>query len=471
MGEPVPSHPRAVVVDDDPTQRLLLSGFLTAAGYRVTTFADAESCEASLSTLLPDVFLLDIQLPGASGLTLLDQCRSAHPDVPAVMLTSKEDADTIMEAMARGAFEYLLKPTDRQRLLTTVGNAVERGRTSRRLAELESNTGAGGAGFGIIGASGVMQRLFATMHRVAGTDVSVLVRGESGTGKELVARALHGMGVRAHGPFVAVNCAAVPEGLQESEFFGHERGAFTGAGARRVGRFEQADGGTLFLDEGGELSQAAQARLLRVLQERSFYRLGGDDEVTSDFRLIVATHRDLRAQVGAGTFREDLFYRVAVFEIEVPPLRDRGNDVILLAGHFAARLGTRIRGEPCLLTPEASAVLRAHWWPGNVRELQNVVQRALVAASGREIGVADLPRELRTGASPEPDGGARGEVRVGGQDPAAEDAAWVDLTQGMTLREIEQRAIRAALARNGGNRSQAARALGIARATLYRKLN
>jgi DNA-binding NtrC family response regulator len=367
---------------------------------------------------------------------------------------------------------------------------------TNRVRELETRV-EGGSIPGIHGSSPVMLALLAQMKRVAGTDVSVLIRGESGSGKELVARALHTLGRRPNGPFVAINCAAVPESLQESELFGHERGAFTGATGRRVGRFEQANGGTLFLDEAGELSAALQAKLLRVLQERTFHRVGGHDEVRSDFRLVAATNRDLALDAREGRFREDLYYRMAVFELVVPSLRERGDDIVIIARVLARDLGMKVRGQPSEIPPDTAAALRAYGWPGNVRELENAIQHALVVSPGAVISPWSLP----TGIAPRRPGEAqplvpavpasagpaatvsRGDVSAGApphdrEAPARVPAPgrgtdadlWESMLAGLTLEEIERRAVEAAVRRHGGNRSRAADELGIARTTLYRKL-
>ena len=470
-----------LLVEDDAGVRRALERMLQAEGYRTVAFGDGESCTAELRRLLPDVAILDLTLPGMGGLDVLEHCRVAHPDLPVVILTGTEDVDTVVTAVRLGAFEYMLKPPSRPRLLTTIRNAVAQRRATAKVRELELRL-EGGAYPGILGTSQVMLALFAEMRRVAPTDVSVVIRGESGSGKELVARALHRTGGRASGPFVAINCAAVPESLQESELFGHERGAFTGATGRRIGLFEQAHGGTLFLDEVGELGPALQAKLLRVLQERVFTRVGSPTVIHSDFRLVSATNRDLRDDVLDGRFREDLYFRLAVFELVVPPLRDRGEDVLLLAHSFARDLGRQIGGVPCEITREAAAALGAHDWPGNVRELQNVIQRAAVLASDGRIDLRSLPTEIRTvrgslarwqeplPTSPSHPTGSTTEDVDERARAAREEGLWDHLLTGLTLDEIERRALDAALRRHEGNRSRAARELGIARATLYRKL-
>jgi two-component system response regulator HydG len=455
-----------VVVEDDELQRLMVVRRLEAEGYTVRSYEDGESCIEEMRGLMPDAVVLDVGLPGIDGFEVLSRWSEVHPDVPVTMLTAHEAVEVVVRAVRMGAFEYLVKPTTPHRLVTTVRNAVAQRRAVQRVHELESRIE--GVSFpGFLGESAPMLRLYGQMHRVSATDVNVLVRGESGSGKELVARGLHATGPRSAGPFVAINCAAVPESLQESELFGHERGSFTGATARRIGRFEEADGGTLFLDEVGELSAGLQAKLLRVLQERAFHRVGGEAEIRSDFRLVVATHRDLVEEIREARFREDLYFRLAVFEIHVPPLRDRGDDVLLLANTFAATAGEEVRGEPSHLSAEAAAALRAHGWPGNVRELQNAIQRAVIVSSASQIEPWALPSHVQGSVAWPGRSGA-----MGGPPQADAPGARIsdEVFEGMTLEDIERVAVEAAVRRHGGNRSRAAKELGIARTTLYRKL-
>jgi len=456
-----------MLVDDDPDLCVLVGHWLGEAGYRVEAFQDGESCLAGLARLLPDCICLDLQLPGLSGLETLERVKAHHPRLPVVVLTADSNVETVVSTVQAGAHDYLVKPIDRPKLLTTLHNAIEHYRMSMRLAELEREVE--GSGYaGLVGRSPAMKALFRQMDRVASSDITVLIRGESGTGKELVARALHENSGRRDGAFVPVNCAAIPETLEESEFFGHEKGSFTGATGRRTGHVEQAHRGTLFLDEIGELSMGLQAKLLRVLQERRFQRVGGSNELSSDFRLIAATHRDLEAEVRAGRFREDLFFRVAVFELDLPPLRDRGDDVQILADRFLDDFARREEGDRPELAEETRRVLRAYPWPGNVRELQNAMDRArLVAREGR-VRPRDLPRRIVGGDEAprlEPEDAAvegNGAPESGTGPEAAEPVK--------SLEEIERDAIAEALERTGGNLSEVVRQLGIGRTTLYRKL-
>ena len=471
-----------LIVDDDPDLCVLVRHWLEGDGYAVEVFHDGESCLAGLARSLPDCICLDLEMPGLSGLETLERIKATHPRLPVVVLTATSEVETVVSTMQAGARDYLVKPIDRTKLLTTLKLAVEHHRMSMRLAQLEREA-EGRPGYGrLLGDSPAMKALFRQMDRVAPSDITVLIRGDSGTGKELVAQALHDNGGRRQGAFVPVNCAAIPENLEESEFFGHEKGAFTGAAGRRIGTIEQAHRGTLFLDEVGELSAALQAKLLRVLQERRFQRVGGSSEIGSDFRLITATHRDLEEEVRRGRFREDLFFRVAVFELEIPPLRDRGDDVQLLADNFLDDFTRRETRPRPRLSPEARRVLAAHPWPGNGRELQNAIERAALVARDGLIRSRDLPRRVLRGPDGEPVGrpGAappaeEGPPEGGPQEAATDEPAGRRATgrtaQGYkTLEEIERDAIAEALERSGGNLSEAVRQLGIGRTTLYRKL-
>lgn len=450
---PDDSKPLVLVVDDDPESAALVARWLELADLSVQVHSSGESLLEALKTTLPDVICLDLGLPGISGLGVLQVVRQRHLTVPVVVLTGDESTESVVAAMGDGAYDYLTKPADRTKLTNVVRNAVTHYRDSARLADLERE--ASGSGFaGILGNSPAMSRVFRQLQKIAASDITVLVHGESGTGKELVAQAVHGHSARGSGPFVAVNCAAVPETLQDSEFFGHEKGAFTGATQTKAGRFEEADGGTLFLDEVAELSPSLQAKLLRVLQERQFCRVGGSRTLASDFRLVTASHRDLEAMVKEGTFRGDLYFRLAVLELDLPPLRDREDDLWLLVDaflkEFASEHGLRIG-------PGARRVLSRYEWPGNVRELRNVLQRASVLCEEHTIQAGDLPKRLLGGDEP-----AR---------PTSGTAQLPDLAElNMTLDDLERWAIVSTLERTGGQLKEAVRILGIGRTTLYRKL-
>ncbi|MCM2334788.1 MAG: sigma-54 dependent transcriptional regulator [Anaeromyxobacteraceae bacterium] len=471
------------VVDDDAHVRELVGAGLRAAGFAPVGFDGGEACLAALRSETPAAVVTDLAMPGLSGLETLDRIRAHHAFLPVVVLTGTTDPATVVEAMRRGAYDFHPKPIDRTKLVTTLANAVEKHAMAVRLSSLERE--AAGAGMpGLVGESPAMKELVRLVDRVAATDVSVCIHGESGTGKELVARAIHARSSRAAAPFVAVNCAALPEALQASELFGHEAGAFTGASARRAGGFEQAAGGTLLLDEVADLAPSTQARLLRVLARRAIQRVGSSQELPVDFRLLTATHQDLAAAVRAGRFREDLYFRIMVFELEVPPLRARGQDVALLARHFVAEGAQALRGHPVALSDEAVARLLAHGWPGNVRELRNACQRALVTCDGGRIEPRDLPGRLGREPALTPVAGSLQAWRLGPEGAAAEapsavleePAAAPSPTPAapaegvLTLAGMERQAILDALAQFGGNRSRVSKELGIGRTTLYRKL-
>ena len=455
-----------LVVDDDPSLRRLVSHWLEHDGYEVEQATDGEEALGVISHVSPDVMLLDVEMPGPGGVETLTRLRQREPLLPVIMLTGETGVETIVATMQLGAYDYLTKPPEKRRLITTVERACEHGQLSVRLRVLERE--ASGSGYErLIGQSEPMRELYRELDRVTAADITVLVRGESGTGKELVAQSIHEASGRAGGPFVAINCAAIPENLQESELFGHEKGAFTGAASQRKGRFEQADGGTLFLDELGELSAAAQARLLRALQERKFFRVGGNREIHSDFRLVAATNRDLESDIREGRFREDLFYRIAVYEIVLPPLRDRRGDVVRIAERMIDGFAKENGFVDCVLGQDAIAALDAHSWPGNVRELQNTVQRAVVASGGGAIAAEHLPQAVRATAPAV--SSSLPAAAAGGHIP--EVTAIPESGPFPTIAEMEERLVRAAIDRSGGNLSEAGRLLGISRTTLYRKLS
>jgi len=437
---------RLWTVDDEAQIGKIIGRWTQDTGIQTTHFTSGEACLAALPNGLPDVVLLDLRMPGLSGLETLERLTEARPEVSVIMATGEADTDTVVRAMRAGAIDYLVKPLEKTRLLTTLEKTFE---LIDLRAEVDVLSMKGPTFAGMLGESAAMKQLFRAIRRVAPSGVSVLVLGESGTGKELVAQALHSHSERKGAPLVAVNCAAIPASLQESELFGHERGSFTGAVAKRVGRFEEADGGTLFLDEVAELSPELQAKLLRVLQERSFRRVGGTNELRSDFRLLAATHRDLFALVGQGQFREDLYYRLAVFEIETPALRDRGSDVALLANAFIAELSTKLRRDAPILSKDAKAALVAHRWPGNVRELRNAMQYAVTLCTGATIELEHLP------------------PRMLGAPIAAQTSGRLPL---LALGDLERLAIEQALEQTEGRVGEAAEILGINRTTLYRKL-
>jgi len=446
------------VVDDDPTTRRILKHWLGADGYEVVEHA---SPEGLLITEVHDlaVACVDLTLGEASGLELMKTLLERDSELPVVMVTASQKVESAVGALRAGAYDYVTKPLDRDRLLGSVRRAAERRHLALSVRRLETEL-RGTRGLGsLIGSSASLRRVTEQVRRVLDSDVPVCVYGESGTGKELVARAIHDSGQRRGGPFVAVNCGAIPQSLQASELFGHERGAFTGAQSQHRGRFEQAIGGTLFLDEVGEMSPSTQTALLRALQERTIQRVGGRTDIAIDARVICATHRKLDELVTAGLFREDLYYRLVVFPIHVPPLRERRSDVPELVAHFLRKLAADTRRTVTSVSPEALEALTSYDWPGNVRELGNVLHRALLCCDGEQIELAHLPQELWRGKHsdvvPSPDADWR-------SAPSLPDV--------FDLATLERRAIERAIAKTGGNITEASRILGIARATLYRKL-
>lgn len=469
---PNESKGTVLVVDDDHSFRVLLQRWLTNAGYTTELFADGESCLAALGQLIPAAVCLDLSLPGSGGLAVLETLRAHQPLLPVIILTADSTVNSAVAAMQLGAYDYLVKPIDRTKLLTTIKNAVERYQMALRLAQLERENSVQPFP-GLIGNSAALREMLRQITRVAASDITVLVHGESGTGKELVAKSIHSFSGRNRGPFVPLNCAAIPESLQESELFGHEKGAFTGAVSRRIGKFEQADQGTLFLDEVAELSLALQAKLLRVLQERSFTRLGGSVETRSDFRLVAASHKNLAEEVKAGRFREDLFFRLAVFELDVPPLRHRSGDIPMLAQHFLNEFtGT----SATRLSAEAAQLLERYDWPGNIRELQNYMHRASVTASGETVEVRDLParvRETQTNIESKIAGLPElvaADLTVESEPIPTPQPATETLPPTLNLAALERWAIEESIRRNSGRLSKVVAELGIGRTTLYRRM-
>ncbi len=417
----------------------------------------------------PDVILLDLRLPDQSGLELYQQIRKIDARIPVIFVTLAKTADAAIEAMKQGAYDYLFKPLDLHQLRQVVGEALEVARRMREpavLADAALDPDVEGA---IVGSCPAMREVYKAIGRVAAQSVPVLVTGESGTGKELVARAIYQHGSRAKAPFLALNCAAIPEQLLESELFGHEKGAFTGADRRRIGKFEQVSGGTLFLDEIGDMPLALQAKILRLLQEQSFERVGGNETVRTDVRLIAATHRDLKAWLAEEKFRPDLYHRLSVFTIHLPPLRDRGEDLPMLVQHYLRRFSRELEREIHEVAPEALKRLRNYPWPGNIRELQSVIKQALLQASGAILLPGFLPElsgspvESVVAASPGTDLGLEAFIcqRLG------PDAQYLYAD---THRQLDRFLLPRVLEYTNGNQNQAAGLLGIARQTLRLKL-
>jgi DNA-binding NtrC family response regulator len=438
-----------------------MSVVLGEAGWELAIAKTGREALTLLETVPAVVAVVDLVLPDIPGEQLMGEIRARHPHVAVVILSAQDSVSRAIEIMRKGPDDYLVKPVDPDRLVSVLERMRHERELASRVEALEREVRGQYRFDEIVGAAPQMQRLYDQMEQVLQTRITVFIGGESGTGKELVAKALHVHGPRAGAPFVALNCGAIPENLQESELFGHERGAFTGAVSAHRGRFEQANGGTLFLDEIGELSPATQTRLLRVLQEGRIQRVGGTTSLPVDVRIISATHRDLDAMVAAGTFREDLYYRLVVFPLELPPLRDRREDIPALLRHFLRRYSREYGGAEREMDPDAVDVLLRYDWPGNVRELENVVQRAIVSTRRGPIGIAALPPKLVLRAS------GLGE-RAPGADGAPTPTASADTI--VPLETLEREAIAHALRVVDGNVSLAAQQLGIGRATLYRRL-
>ena len=451
------------IVDDDRSIRWVLEKALAKAGFDVRSFEHPGDLLKALQAYEPAVIVSDIRMPEMDGLTLLGKIHELQPELPVIIMTAHSDLDSAVKAYDVGAFEYLPKPFDLQDAVDQVERAV-----ASRKKDTASDGSELGENAGIIGEAASMQEVFRAIGRLAKSNISVLINGESGTGKELVARALHEHSPRAEQPFIALNMAAIPHELMESELFGHEKGAFTGAQTRRVGRFEQAEGGTLFLDEIGDMPAEAQTRLLRVLADGEFYRVGGGSTVRANVRIIAATHQDLEEQVARGRFREDLFHRLNVIRIHIPPLRERREDIGVLMEHFLRKAAQELEVEAKRLTADALTRLQEFSWPGNVRQLENTARWLTVMASGQDIYPQDLPPEIsaETGESGAP-ASAGGDWRAMLQDWVA---ASYKAGQTGLLNEVETVMIKAALLATGDRRQEAAQLLGWGRNTLTRKL-
>ncbi len=442
------SKAKILVVDDEPAARTALAEVLRQEDYEVETAGDGFKALGRMEEFAPDLILTDLNMPGIDGVELLRKVKEGNAELPVVLMTAFGGVEPAVRAMREGAEDYLTKPLNTDELMLVLARTLEHSRLRRETSVLRSRLEERYSFDNIVGSSPEMQRLFKAVAQIAPSRATVLVTGESGTGKELVAAAIHHHSPRASGPFVKLHCAALAESLLESELFGHERGAFTGADRRREGRFEQANGGTLFLDEIGEISPSTQVKLLRVLQEREFERVGGTQTLHVDVRVIVATNRDLKEMVAAGKFREDLYYRLNVINLTLPSLRQRQSDVPALARHFLKRYAAENEKNVTAFSDEALAQIASYPWPGNVRELENVIERAVVLADGEVIEVRHLPPELAAAS------------RRGGP-PAI---------PGATLEELERFAILKTMESVGGSTSKAAEVLGISVRKIQYKL-
>jgi two-component system response regulator AtoC len=451
---------RVLVADDELNMRRVLEAILRREGYEVITAANGIEALGGMSANIHTV-ITDLKMPGLDGMGLLKRLSIDYPDVPVVMITAHGSVENAVEAVKLGAFDYLEKPFEQEQIRQVVAKAISTYALSRKDARPEEPSERGR--FRLVGQSPAIRQIYGVVEKVANTPSTVLISGESGTGKELIARALHENSTRHAGPFIKINCAAIPKTLMESELFGYDKGAFTGAVGAKPGRFELAHGGTLFLDEIGEIPVEMQVKLLRVLQESEFERVGGIKTIKVDVRLVTATNRDLLEEIAAGNFREDLFYRLNVVPIQIPPLRERREDIPLLAEHFIAKFNERLKKQIVSISPEAVAELVGYNWPGNIRELENLMERTILFCEGPEIGVSDLPPEI-VGAAPTPASAAAGE---GEPRPAA--GSLKEAVRAETER-VERELIQRALDATGGNVTQAARKLKISRKSLQTKM-
>nr|VFK39564.1 MAG: nitrogen metabolism transcriptional regulator, NtrC, Fis family [Candidatus Kentron sp. SD]VFK44730.1 MAG: nitrogen metabolism transcriptional regulator, NtrC, Fis family [Candidatus Kentron sp. SD]VFK80347.1 MAG: nitrogen metabolism transcriptional regulator, NtrC, Fis family [Candidatus Kentron sp. SD] len=461
-------HPNGVwIIDDDQSIRWVLEKALTGVGIRATCFDTAQGVMERLSSDIPNAIIADIRMPGLDGLQLLTKITAAHPKIPVIIMTAYSDLESTVAAYREGAFEYLPKPFDVDEALELVERAIDYGRVETWEADASSSVLASEPE--IIGSAPSIQELFRAIGRLSRSSVTVLITGESGTGKELVARALHRHSPRANRPFIALNMAAIPHELLESELFGHERGSFTGAQSRRLGRFEQADGGTLFLDEIGDMPAQLQTRLLRILAEEEFFRVGGHASIRMNVRIIAATHQDLEQRVQAGAFRDDLFHRINVVRVHAPALRERYEDIPVLARHFLHRAAKELNVKPKTLSSEVEAFLMRIDWPGNVRQLENACRWLTVMASGTLIRLKDLPPELLRENDESTVAVESWETLLqqwARQRLMAGDAMLLDVA----VPQLERILIKATLNHTEGHRRDAARLLGWGRNTLTRKM-
>jgi len=462
----LPERKQILVVDDEPNLRRVLSAQLTRDGYDVHTAEDGEQALQMLAEHHIDLVITDLRMPKVDGMELLRRALALDDELPVVMITAHGTVDNAVEALKTGAFDYITKPFDQAEVRTIVRKALK----TRDLSAAEATRAAdsramAGARYGIIGSSPGILALYAVLDRVADTPTTVLITGESGTGKELVARALHENSARRDKPFIKVNCAAIPKDLMESELFGYERGAFTGAVGSKPGRFELASAGTLFLDEISSIPVEMQVKLLRALQESEFERVGGIKTICVDVRLVAATNSDLKKEIAAGTFREDVYYRLNVVPIRLPALRERSQDIPLLVRHFIEKFNQRLKKRVAGIEPSAEALLVSYPWPGNIRELENVIERAVLFSDGALLKLADLPLEVREGTGLS-------------RSTAQSQAAFGELSGADGLKEqvkaamnrLERELIMKALDQTGGNVTHAARLLKISRKGLQLKM-
>ncbi len=459
---------RVLVVDDEPNIRESFARVLVREGYEVITAERGETAIDVVADSPPDVIVMDIHLPGLDGMETYKRLKTTHPRLPVIIMTGYGTTDLAIQATQLGAVDYQLKPFSPGAMLESIRHALADARLMQRTVALDPE-GISTSTDAIIGQSAAMQAVYKDIGRVADTLATVLIRGETGTGKELVARAIYQYSARAAGPLVTVNCVAIPEGLLESELFGHERGAFTGATGRRIGRFEQAHGGTLFLDEVGDLPTATQAKLLRALQERAFERVGGGETIRVDVRVIAATNRDLEEAIAVGAFRTDLYHRLNVVAIHLPPLRQRREDIPRLVGYFMQRSAAKLPAPVPPIADDARTALNSYPWPGNVRELEHCIERLVIYTRGRSVQLEDVTKALQrptgamstTATAEEP---LRETIERYLQSPIGPNAHM------QMIETVDRLLVEVALRLHDGNQTQAARALGLTRATLWSKV-
>jgi two-component system nitrogen regulation response regulator GlnG len=456
-----------LVVDDEPAIRHAFQRAFRDSEIAIRSVGSAAEALAQFASSRPDVIVLDVHLPDASGLETYRKLRAIDARIPIILVTGHGTADLAIEAMKEGAYEYLLKPLELGELRALIDRAVQSSRLMSIPATIPEDEPPPASGDLLLGRCPAMQEVYKAIGRVARQDVTVLLTGESGTGKELAARAIYQHSNRADRPFLAINCAAIPENLLESELFGHEKGAFTGAERRRIGKFEQANGGTIFLDEVGEMTPLTQAKILRLIQEQTFERVGGGETVRTDVRLIAATNADLEKLVDEGGFRKDLYFRLNVFTIKLPPLRERERDLYLLLDHFVKRFGQELDKPVREVDPTALETLRAYHWPGNVRELQSVLKQAILRMSGSALLTDFLPEQLRKGSSPE---SATSPLFDWDEFVSSRIAGGSENLYAESLERMEREVIVRVLKHTDGNQLQAARILGITRGSLRNKI-
>ncbi|MEJ5299845.1 MAG: sigma-54 dependent transcriptional regulator [Thermodesulforhabdaceae bacterium] len=462
---------KILVVDDDPQLRKSFERILTPQGYVVKSAPTAEAAIEIVRDSVPDLVVMDVRLPGMSGLEGFEEIKKIEPRLPVIIMTAYGTTETAIEATKRGAFDYILKPFDIPEMLKMIEQALKAGKFMRSRVTVDAEPGKDYSSDALIGRSQAMQEIFKAIGRVAPTDATVLIRGESGTGKELVARAIYQHSARADKPFLVINCVAIPETLLESELFGYEKGAFTGAHSRRIGKIEQAHGGTIFLDEIGDMPLSIQAKLLRLLQERSIERLGGRNPIPVDVRIIAATNRDLESAVAEGRFRSDLYYRLKVVALELPPLKERREDIGILTDYFLARYSAEMGIPNPGITPDAKAFMEALDWPGNVRELANTIKKVLIFNRGMPVTREEIAEAVGHSVT-KSRGGDVSQVRdLLSQWVRQEllnrqsDHIFDDL-----VAEVEAEIIRQGLEIVSGNRSKAAKLLGLSRPTLIARI-